>query len=129
MPVHLIQFHCLSFLSKFSIVQGCTQSRQSAKLCLQSLELDSPNPTLAGERERGWDWRVPIPTRGHTLWYSLYGCTFWGCGSEFILYRSGSLDLKFHIFNKKIQILFYICTNLNYFGLLFLRKKSKYEKK
>jgi hypothetical protein len=25
--------------------------------------------TLAGEREVG---RVPIPTRGHTLWYSLY---------------------------------------------------------
>ncbi len=25
--------------------------------------------TLAGERGV---WRVPIPTRGHTLWYSLY---------------------------------------------------------
>jgi hypothetical protein len=50
---------------------------------------DSPNPsparecspspfgsggrgTLAGERGGG---RVPIPTRGHTLWYSIYVCT------------------------------------------------------
>jgi hypothetical protein len=30
--------------------------------------------TLAGERGGG---RVPIPTRGHTLWYSLYICTLW----------------------------------------------------
>ena len=28
--------------------------------------------TFAGERGDG---RVPIPTRGHTLWYSLYLCT------------------------------------------------------
>ncbi len=50
---------------------------------------DSPNPssagecvppgserrgTLAGERGGG---RVPIPTRGHTLWYSLYVCNLW----------------------------------------------------
>jgi hypothetical protein len=60
------------------------QSRQSAKLFLQSLELGLPQPltrrlvcpapldpgsggtgTLAGERGVG---RVPIPTRGHTLW-------------------------------------------------------------
>jgi hypothetical protein len=50
---------------------------------------DSPNPspagecapppgsggrgTLAGERGVG---RVPIPTRGHTLWYSLYTYTY-----------------------------------------------------
>jgi hypothetical protein len=27
--------------------------------------------TLAGERRGG---RVPIPTRGHTLWYSVYIC-------------------------------------------------------
>ncbi len=30
--------------------------------------------TLAGERGVG---RVPIPTRGHTLWYSLYIRTLW----------------------------------------------------
>ncbi len=63
------------------------QSRQSAKLFLQSLELGLPSParecalppfgsggrgTLAAERGGG---RVPIPTRGHTLWYSLYVCT------------------------------------------------------
>ncbi len=50
---------------------------------------DSPNPspasecapprlggrgTLAGERGGG---RVPIPTRGHTLWYSIYISTLW----------------------------------------------------
>ncbi len=31
--------------------------------------------TLAMERVVG---RVPIPARGHTLWYSLYICTLWG---------------------------------------------------
>ncbi len=30
--------------------------------------------TLAGERGGG---RVPIPTRGHTLWYSIFICTLW----------------------------------------------------
>jgi hypothetical protein len=64
------------------------QSRQSDKLFLQSSEFGlPPNPspagecapppvlgggahsTLAGKRGVG---RVPIPTRGHTLWYSLY---------------------------------------------------------
>jgi hypothetical protein len=41
----------------------------SAKLFLKSSELGLPQPSLAGER--GVE-RVPIPTRGHTLWYSLY---------------------------------------------------------
>ncbi len=57
---------------------------------------DSPNPspagecalppgsggggTLAGERGVG---RVPIPTRRHTLWYSLYRRTLWVC--EFVV--------------------------------------------
>jgi hypothetical protein len=60
------------------------QSRQSAKLFLQSSELGLPQLrpqarfppllgggacTLTGERGVG---RVPIPTRGHTQWYSLY---------------------------------------------------------
>jgi hypothetical protein len=62
------------------------QSRQSAKLFLLSSELGLPQPltrrrvcplpprsggsgTLAGERGVG---RVPIPTRGQTLWYSLH---------------------------------------------------------
>jgi hypothetical protein len=61
------------------------QTRQSVKLYLQSSELGLPQPvtrrrvcppprfwgedTLAGERGVG---RVPIPARGHTLWYSLY---------------------------------------------------------
>jgi hypothetical protein len=61
------------------------QSRQSAKLFLQSSELGLPHPftrrrvcapsfgpgggyTLACRREGGG---VPIPTRGHTLWYSI----------------------------------------------------------
>jgi hypothetical protein len=60
---------------------------QRAKLFLKSSELGLPNPspagecaptalhgsggrgTLAGEKGGG---RVPIPTRVHTLWYSLY---------------------------------------------------------
>ncbi len=61
------------------------QSRQSAKPFLRSSELGLPQPltrrrvcpppgsggrgTIAGERGLG---RVPIPTRGHTLWYSLF---------------------------------------------------------
>jgi hypothetical protein len=60
------------------------QSRQSAKLFLKSSALGPPNPsptgecappssagrgTFAGERGVG---RVPIPTRGHTLWYSVH---------------------------------------------------------
>ncbi len=61
------------------------QSRQSANLFLQSSKLGLPHPltrkrvcpspfgsggrgTLAGERGSG---RVPIPTRGHTLWSSI----------------------------------------------------------
>ncbi len=70
----------------------CTQSRQSAKISLQSSELGLPHPItpqasvappplvrggrgiLAGERGGG---RVLISTRGHTLWYSIYMCTLW----------------------------------------------------
>jgi hypothetical protein len=65
------------------------QSRQSAKLFLQSLELGLPHPSPAGEcapplvpreghtrlRERGGG--VPVPRRGHSLWYSLYLRTLW----------------------------------------------------
>jgi hypothetical protein len=61
------------------------QSRQSAKPFLQSSELGLSPPSLASEcapppgsggrgtfaGERGFG-RVPIPTKGHTLWYSLY---------------------------------------------------------
>jgi hypothetical protein len=62
------------------------QSRQSARPFLQSSELGLLTPSSAGEcvplpplvqggghsrlRERGWG--IPIPTRGHTLWYSKY---------------------------------------------------------
>jgi hypothetical protein len=64
-----------------------TQRRRSAKLFLQSSEIGTPptphpqasvppfppgsggRGTLAGGRGVG---RVPIPTRGQTLWYSLY---------------------------------------------------------
>ncbi len=69
----------------------CTQSRQSAKISLQSSELGLPHPLtrrrmcpppfgtggrgiLAGERGGG---RVLISTRRHTLWYSIYMCTLW----------------------------------------------------
>jgi hypothetical protein len=72
-------------------------TRQSVKFFLLSWELGPPQPltrtrvcppsfgsggrgTLTGERGGG---RVPIPTRGHILWYSLYVCTL--C---FILYNS-----------------------------------------
>jgi hypothetical protein len=42
--------------------------------------------TLAG-KERGGG-RVPIPTRGHTLWYSLYVCNL--CPTPTAPFRSGS---------------------------------------
>ncbi len=72
------------------------KSRQSAKLFSSRLNWDSPTPhpqasvppslcsggrgTLTGERKGG---RVLIPTRGHTLWYSLYiGTGYLLCGHE-----------------------------------------------
>jgi hypothetical protein len=70
---------------------GLPHSRQSAKPFLQPSELGLPQPltrrpvcppppgsggrgTLVGEREVG---RVPGPTRGHNLWFSLYIRTLW----------------------------------------------------
>jgi hypothetical protein len=68
------------------------QSRQSAKLFLQSSELGLPHPLPAGEcahpplwlgggggtlaYERGVGG-IPIPTREHTQWYSVYISTLW----------------------------------------------------
>jgi hypothetical protein len=68
---------------------GTPQSRQSAKFFLQSLELGLPQPLnrtrvfpfpfwFRGEGHTRWlerGWESPNPTRGHTLWYSLYVCT------------------------------------------------------
>ncbi len=77
----------------FTIIYICdcrTESRQSAKLFLKSSELGLHQPptrrrvypqpgfgsrgggTLACGRGGG---RVPIPTNGHTLWYSICICT------------------------------------------------------
>jgi hypothetical protein len=70
-----------------------SQSRQNARLFLQSSELGlSPTPSPAGlcappplfgsvwrdtlSCGRG-GWRVLIPSRGQTLWYSRYICTLW----------------------------------------------------
>jgi hypothetical protein len=77
-------------LSILPIRQLEPQSRQSAKLFLLSSELGLPQPltrrrvcpppgsggrgTVAGERGVG---RVPIPTWGQTLWYSLHIRTLW----------------------------------------------------
>jgi hypothetical protein len=72
-------------------IQRAPQTRQSAKAFSQVVGIGTPptphpqasvpppfgfggRVTLAGERGVG---RVPIPTRGHTLWYSLYICTLW----------------------------------------------------
>jgi hypothetical protein len=50
---------------------------------------DSPNPSPAGEcaphplGSGGRVGRVPISTRGQTLWYSLYICTLWYAGRKF----------------------------------------------
>jgi hypothetical protein len=67
------------------------QSRQSAKLFLQSSELglthphpqaSVPPPSFGSVREGHTRLRergggVPILTRGHTLWYSFYIRTLW----------------------------------------------------
>jgi hypothetical protein len=68
------------------------QSRQSAKLFLQSSELGLPHPPLpAGECAPPPLWSggegtlacgrgvggIPIPTRGHTLWCSIFISTLW----------------------------------------------------
>ncbi len=67
------------------------QSRQSAKLFLQSSELGLPHPlsrrrlcppTLCGRGVGG----VPIPTRGHTLWCSIYIRTLWSFHASFPLH-------------------------------------------
>jgi hypothetical protein len=82
-------------LATLALAVRCSnsQSRQSAELFSSRRNWDSPNPSPAGEcsppppppppvpgggahslaRERGG--RVTMPTRGHTLWYSLNICT------------------------------------------------------
>ncbi len=80
------------------------QSRQSAELFLQSSELGLPQPltrsrvcppgsggrgTLAGERGLG---RVPITTRGHTLWFSLYVHTLWVARTGFCNEAMGTIE-------------------------------------
>ncbi len=95
-----IEPRTVALTSRLDLIQGGNsarggfpQSRQSTKLLFSSRRnWDSPNPspagecaplppcfgargTLAGERGGG---RVPIPTRGHTLWYSLYITYFVG---------------------------------------------------
>jgi hypothetical protein len=60
--------------------------------------------TLAGERGVG---RVPIPTRGHTLWYSLYICTLWIWDSaeedvpRFLYYALGTSDFDAQMYGIK----------------------------
>ncbi len=88
---HIRVHHVRRIKHSYSHVQVKAQCRQSAKLFLQSLEFGLPQPltctrvfpspfgslgrgTFDGERGGG---RVPIPTRGHTLLYSLYVCTLW----------------------------------------------------
>jgi hypothetical protein len=79
------------FSSPCSLSELQAQSRQSAKLFLQSSELGlpptphpqasvPPPPCFWGEgntrrRERGWE--SPNSDEGHTLWYSLYVRTLW----------------------------------------------------
>ncbi len=101
-----------------SVGGGGAQSRQSAKLFSGRLNWDSPNPshasecappplgsggrgTHAGERGGG---RVPIPTRGHRLWYSLYIYVL--CG---VVHRVGvtqsSLSFMYSILSKTKMML------------------------
>ncbi len=92
------------------------QSRQSAKLFLQSQASVPPPPpppgsggrdTLAGERGGG---RVPIPTRGHSLWYSLLYVL---CGLQVAEYAA-----KLEQYDRAIQIYEQVGHLLNTFDAL-----------
>ncbi len=85
------------------VVAIYAQSRQSDKLFTPVVGIGTPptphpqacvppigsggRSTLSGEKRGG---RVPIPTKGHTLWYSVYVCTLciYGPGTPFLLYTS-----------------------------------------
>ncbi len=86
------------------ILYSEAQSRQRAKFFLQPSELELPQPLtrrrvwsplwFRGEGHTRWRercWGVPIPTRGHTLWYSLYSvnvlCALWSRFKEWLLER------------------------------------------
>ncbi len=76
----ILYFYILYFYHRVDRVLSFFSSRRN---------WDSPNPSPAGEcaspvlwggahsLARGGGGRVPIPTRGHTLWYSLYIRTLW----------------------------------------------------
>ncbi len=88
---HVLESKCTSGSTNTVFLSFKTQSRQSAKLFLQSLELGLPQPPtrrrvcppVLGEGARSLArvglglGRVPIPTRGHTLWYCFYIHTLW----------------------------------------------------
>ncbi len=100
------RFPCL----RIRIQLGSAQNRQSAKIFLQSSELGPPHPlsrrrvcpppfgpggegTLGCGRGVGG---VPILTRGHTLWCSLYISTLWVRALGYRFYCVSALDqLKF----------------------------------
>jgi hypothetical protein len=91
-------------------VQCTAQSRQSVKLFIKSSEFGLPQPltrrrvcppppgsggrgTFAGERGvETWKSPNPIPTRGHTLWYSLY-CICVLCGVQYVDYIEPKIQL------------------------------------
>ncbi len=78
---------------------------------------DSPNPTPAGECGCPWSGgrgtlagergggRVPIPTRGHTLLYSLYICTLWFYDSYTEHEKLFSYFLLSPCKNRKVSVL------------------------
>ncbi len=59
-------------------------------------------------RERGG--RVPIPTRGHTLWYSLYICTLWCTCTDVLLDQKRAKTMGSRVGNTRagaVEGLFY----------------------
>ncbi len=79
------------------------QSREGAKVFLQSLELGLPH-FLTRMRERGWG--VPIPTRGFTLWYSV--CTLWegafsATGDDVLYHFSLNLEQTWNLNSLKVH--------------------------
>ncbi len=120
------------------------QSRQSAKLFLQSSELgnwDSPTPSPASKRaapfsvqwgvhyteqtrlrDRGWGG--PNSNEGHALWYSRFICTFcyWVCPikGQHILYYTTSDQVN--IFYSEVDIVLDFCVIEELFTVITFSK-------
>jgi hypothetical protein len=96
---------------------GLSQPLSRQRVCPSEKKLPLPLPVLWGGAHslarKGLGGRVPIPTRGHTLWYSLYICSL--ClphTYECVLYAYWSATLTYtftyftHLWGRYIKLRF-----------------------